>query len=84
MNTNQVSITGLSLIVASNHARSVCWVIAASDFYIGNASVTSGNGMLVKANVPFPVESQSAIYGSGSGTVYYFDEDFGAAPHVTA
>jgi hypothetical protein len=87
MTTGQAALTSTAaLIIAANLTRSSCLITPTADIYIGNATVTASSGLLLKANVTYPIETTAAIYGitaSGSATATYLDESGSGWPVQT-
>jgi hypothetical protein len=66
-------------IVPAEPARVACLIVATADFFLGDSAVTAITGLLVKAGIPYPIESCGAIYGitaSGPSTVSFLDQKY--------
>lgn len=65
MKYNQVTVSNDKVyrIVPAEPSRSVCLIVSTQDFYLGDAAVTAGKGLLVKAGLPYPIESTGEING---------------------
>lgn len=81
MKYSQVAISSDKpyFIVPAQSNRAACLIVCTADFFLGDAAATATTGLLVKAGIPYPIESCGSIYGitaSGSSTVSYLDQTY--------